>query len=312
MDPLLSLHEAILRSELDFIESEIEEGANLEAHCYGWAPLHSAMLASDPRVVQLLIDHGANISARFIDGPTPLHMVYSCDDRLNDGFDFYKLLLENGADPNDRNAEGVTPLLNALKESNSVENVKLLLIHYGADMTAVDKYSQTALCYAAMNPRKAIAKFVIQKIVEIEVSNLCICQDDRQLIENDGTYKQYYEEHYEACSHEVRGMKEAKFYNSVSVFSVLMGTKKEIRGCARNEELVKALEAKDYENEFPIYFVLMNKRFRAEVKKQRLRNITGQILCNVFKFNDYLHPVNHRILSYLSDEDLVCLNAEFK
>lgn len=66
-------------------------------------------------------------------------------------------------------------------------------------------------------------------------------------------------------------MKETKFYNNVSVFSVLIGTKKETSGYARNKDLVEAFQAKEYENKFPILFSSLNRKLHAAAEEQMLR-----------------------------------------
>ena len=72
-----------------------------------------------------------------------------------------KLLLENGADPNFENIEGVAPLYFAIAFQN-FEAVKLLVDH-GASLTREDKKGHTPLYYAKNNECKDIIHYVTPK-----------------------------------------------------------------------------------------------------------------------------------------------------
>lgn len=104
-------------------------------------------------------------------------------------------------------------------------------------------------------------------------------------------------------------MNVTKVYDNLAILSVLMNSDKVISGHAKNEELIKVLDEKDYENTFPIYFTWLKKRFDVEVKKQRLRKTAAKILSNLLNLNDPNHLVNQNILNYLPDEHVL---LEFK
>lgn len=99
-----------------------------------------------------------------------------------------------------------------------------------------------------LNPYTDVKFFLMRHAAKMVYMNLGINEDDRRTIENHDLYRGY----YEFCTEELEKMKEAKFYNDVSVVSVLMETDRIISRYARNEELVRALEGRDYDNEFPI------------------------------------------------------------
>jgi ankyrin repeat protein len=129
----------------------INNGANVNADNYGYAPLH---LTDNPLVVQLLIDHGADVNATNpqlrtpIFSVTPLKMV----DLLNESNrtsmeDFYKMqtffsryveiikiLIENGADVNHIDIYDAQPI-NYIT-SGWLQNINILnlLIDHGADV----------------------------------------------------------------------------------------------------------------------------------------------------------------------------------
>jgi hypothetical protein len=58
-----------------------------------------------------LIEHGANVNAvaEYLKGNTPL--LLACHSEMTTNLDFIQLLLENGADPNIPNYEGLAPLM---------------------------------------------------------------------------------------------------------------------------------------------------------------------------------------------------------
>lgn len=106
-------------------------------------------------------------------------------------------------------------------------------------------------------------------------------------------------------------MKDAKFYNNVSLSNILMDSRKVISALARNEDLVKAFEDKAYDSQFPIYFTGLKKRFYTEVKEQRLRRAAAKIISNIFILNDEFHPISQNIIRYLREKDLefLCSNV---
>lgn len=130
--------------------------------------------------------------------------------------------------------------------------------------------------------------------------DLQINEYDRQTIENENCYREY----YRRCLHELEDMKEMKLYNNVSIFDIFMKSPQVISRYARNEELVRAFQEIDFSYKFPVYFAWLKVKFCAEVEKQRLRHMVAKYLANVFKFNDPSHQVNQKILSFLSDENL--------
>lgn len=105
-------------------------------------------------------------------------------------------------------------------------------------------------------------------------------------------------------------MKAAKFYHTVSIFDILIARGDVLSGYARNEELVKALEENEFDNNFPMYFSWLKKRFDYEVQRQKLWNAAAKILSHLFALNYPSHPVTQNILRYLTDEDIVlCSNV---
>ena len=88
-------------------------------------------------IIKLLIENGADVNNKnFIDS-SPLHYAVELKNT-----EIIKLLIDKGADVNNKNSFGDTPLHRAV--FNSLENTKIL-IENGADIKAKDKDGKTPL-----------------------------------------------------------------------------------------------------------------------------------------------------------------------
>jgi serine/threonine-protein phosphatase 6 regulatory ankyrin repeat subunit A len=98
-----------------------------------------------------LLDHGANIHAFCTpEQDSSLHMAMMCDHQST-----VKLLLEQGANIECRNANGETPLISGSRHgSKSIKN----LLDAGADINAYDKEGFTALHYACGNGHESVVE----------------------------------------------------------------------------------------------------------------------------------------------------------
>ncbi|KAJ3487461.1 hypothetical protein NLG97_g6407 [Lecanicillium saksenae] len=101
----------------------------------GRTPLHDSCRAGHTGISKQLVEHGADPLARLADGSTPLE--YACN-----GFPLIaKMLLEKGADPHQRNSFGVRLLYQAC--TRSTPKVAALLLQHGADPNAVENGGNT-------------------------------------------------------------------------------------------------------------------------------------------------------------------------
>lgn len=104
----------------------------------------AADFQNDPSFFRLLLDHGADINEKHCNGSTPIHCTFT------NKYHVASYLLSRGADINDRDNYGTTPLCNAI-ESNSHECINLLL-NNGVDLSLVDMEGGTVLHHL---PRRA-------------------------------------------------------------------------------------------------------------------------------------------------------------
>ena len=114
-------------------------------------PLHSAMtdgypvptdFRPDPEVVRLLLENGAEVDVRNAVGSTPLHGAAG---HREPGA--AQLLLSHGADATLRNDLGTTPLHRAARAT--AYRTMTLLLQHGGDVNAAGETMQTPLHLAA-------------------------------------------------------------------------------------------------------------------------------------------------------------------
>lgn len=131
------LHEAVRYMDPRGAQALLKAGAdpNTRIREEGYAPVH---LALSPAVVKFLSESGADLDARDYNGMTALCELAAYSGREH--LDVMRALLENGADPNQANNDGQTPLHLVAENSNSdgVSDITELLIAYDADPTRTD------------------------------------------------------------------------------------------------------------------------------------------------------------------------------
>ncbi len=106
---------------------------------YNVSPLHWAARGGSVEVENLLISRGESVSARDSRGETPLFWAVG-----NAKVKAAAFLIKNGADVNATNDFGGTPLLTSARETDSPEQMKLL-IGAGANVNARDSEGENAL-----------------------------------------------------------------------------------------------------------------------------------------------------------------------
>jgi ankyrin repeat protein len=156
--PTINLYLAIHSGNLDQIKRHLFHGTDIDQpDRNGQFPLHVAAERGRLVIARLLIDHGARLDARDRQGHTPLevavlagkiqiavlmlelgasmdaqHLLFEAIRADADFRDVFEFLVERGADVNQPNAEGETPLLVAIDQGNRL--LVKRLIDQGADV----------------------------------------------------------------------------------------------------------------------------------------------------------------------------------
>ena len=110
-----SLHEAVVRGDLDSTQKMLDQGIDIETKDpgSGASPLHYAVMKGRMEIVDLLLARGADVNSRTRNGTTPLHTA-----ALYSRKEVAERLIEKRADLNAVSASGATPLALAAAAKN--------------------------------------------------------------------------------------------------------------------------------------------------------------------------------------------------
>ncbi|KAJ2882648.1 hypothetical protein H4R27_003309 [Coemansia aciculifera] len=100
----------------------------------GYTPLHAAASWKQPKLLEFLIKNGGAVNITDNDGDTPLHI---CED-----LECAQLLLDNGANPEAENDEGLSPVQTTL-ENEATEVTELICAKLNIPVPVLQEVQET-------------------------------------------------------------------------------------------------------------------------------------------------------------------------
>ncbi|KAJ0425632.1 ankyrin repeat-containing domain protein [Aspergillus carlsbadensis] len=154
-----TLNEAIYNSHpdserhLEIMQALIARGANVNSTILEKTPLEWALLCRDPRVVRVLLENGADPNRRDAHGRTPLHREASTRFVEKDPeIHVLRALLDHGGDPKIKDEENKSPLYAAIVNGN--ERAVELLLENGAAPNIPEGADNQAALFVAVPARR--------------------------------------------------------------------------------------------------------------------------------------------------------------
>lgn len=274
----------------------IERGVDLGKCILGKSKsssLHNAALNNDKGVLRFLVDSGHfDIEEKYGSGLTALHLA-SFWNKVN----CIKFLLKRGANINNDNMYGETPLYSAILNGHA-ESVRLLLTN-DADVNVKTTRNETILSAALEVSRQDIVLYVVRHIAKVEAQQLRVKRENLRLIASFEDLHDFYEK----CRTELALMEGSYIYGAITFFDIL--TAPDIGKYARNEHVVHTFETVDLSEYFPIYQDLLIERFDKEMKRQVLMKQAMAGLSRVLRCDaDTFHVLFYNVFRYLGTKDL--------
>ena len=163
------------------LSSLVKNGANLNTKrkydkCTPLMSVTQSCGIYEEQLVTWLVDNGANVDLQDKDGLTALH--YAC--KTDNSCEVVSCLIKNGANINACTGNKVTPLMRAAKKGNS--DVVSLLIALGANVDLKDKDGDTAFHYTACE-EDSLDKMPMEKTILklLNAGASCLCKNSHRL-----------------------------------------------------------------------------------------------------------------------------------
>jgi len=164
---MTALMAASSRGHSELVQLLIKRGAHVNLkHYSGTTALMSAAGSGDESTVKALLDAGADVNAKVVSPHagelTPLTTTINTDHPQR--FEIARILLAAKAEVNPKGPFFMSPLMHALED---LEMVKLLIAH-GADVNQKNFRGATPLMGAAVGRNVAVVKYLIEKGADVK------------------------------------------------------------------------------------------------------------------------------------------------
>jgi len=163
-----SLLEGSRKGDLQLCIQAIRDGADVTYSACGLSPLFYAAFYGHNMIIDYLMNCGANVNERNLTGVTPL--AKAIESGRPDSLATVQCLVQHRADTNIADVNGNTPLIKAIK-SGTVELVKYLVGGATTDVNKQNNEKNTALHEAAYKGSKELVDFLIASRADIHKQN---------------------------------------------------------------------------------------------------------------------------------------------
>ncbi|KAH3830343.1 ankyrin repeat domain-containing protein 7-like [Dreissena polymorpha] len=171
------VHLAVVASRLSVVETLVRKGAEINARSSsGRSPLLEAVISERLDIARALVDLGADIDLQDIKGTSVLQ--HSCF-RRQPNLDFIQFLLSKKCDVNIRGISGCTPMM-FVSQFQSIDVAKLLIAH-GANINQKDAKGMTPVyfCTDHKTRRPDYLLYLIHQGADLNIS----VKQDRSLLD---------------------------------------------------------------------------------------------------------------------------------
>ena len=152
-------------AKLSIVTKCVKMGIDINTE--GFQEFFPVQIASQTDVLKYLVEHGADVNQPDNDGFTPLLMGSQ-----NGHLPVVQYLVENGADVNQTRNDGVTPLYISSQKGHVL--VVQYLVENGADVNQNTNNGATPLAIAIYSNHTEVAKFLLNKNANIKATKLCL------------------------------------------------------------------------------------------------------------------------------------------
>jgi len=160
------LIEASRKGDLGSCIQAIRDGADVTFQSCGLSPLFYAAFYGHNMIIDYLVNCGANINEKNLTGVTPLGKAIEAGRALAT----VQCLLKHSADPNIADSSGNTPLIKAVKNGN-VELVKCLLASKSTEVNKQNLERNTALHEASFKGHKEMVDRLLAAGADVNRQN---------------------------------------------------------------------------------------------------------------------------------------------